>query len=243
MTPQLPKKYLRRCTLLSVGFLAVGLAPVPGGTQLQQALTALKPGLERSQPGVCLELRFQGSQTLANNFIWITGMGWSRLDPRQWGNFRKTSTWRIREQKEPFDVAPQPIAKTILVGIAWPERGRRWAAIGGRDNWGSFDVKMTDPLRSNSGLLTLETVATAVVVRRQVSPWRTLPNHSWTTCVPLTTTGVSSHDSPGFNHRIGESLEPFRGWRCRRPWSVFTHPIVSGFAGDSEAMATGGLGS
>lgn len=191
MTPQLPKKYLRRRTLLSVGFLAaglaVGLAPVPegsrtlvvvAGTELQQALTALKPGFERSQPGVRLELRFQGSQTLANNYLddrygEVTP---TILIPANGEILEKLAQdWRIREQGEPFYAAPLPIAKTILVGIAWPERGqvlfpqgrfewgrvveamrgRRWAAIGGRDNWGSFDFKMTDPLRSNSGQLTL----------------------------------------------------------------------------------------
>jgi hypothetical protein len=31
----------------------------------------------------------------------------------------------------------------------------RWAAIGGPETWGSFDLRATDPMCSNSGQLTL----------------------------------------------------------------------------------------
>ena len=78
-------------------------------------------------------------------------------------------------QEKPFYNNPQPIAKTLLVAIAWQERGnilfpnnqfnwqqleqalisKNWQDIGGNSNWGSFDLLMTDPTRSNSGQLTL----------------------------------------------------------------------------------------
>ena len=82
---------------------------------------------------------------------------------------------QAENQGEPFYKAPQPIAKTMLVGIAWPERGKvlfpdnrfswqkieqamkakNWQQIGGQSSWGSFDFLMTDPNRSNSGQMTL----------------------------------------------------------------------------------------
>ena len=86
------------------------------------------------------------------------------------------SRWQAQNnQGEPFLNRPQPIAKTMLVAIAWPERGkvlfpngrfqwknveramekRNWGAIGGQSNWGSFDFVTTNPTRSNSGQLTL----------------------------------------------------------------------------------------
>jgi hypothetical protein len=75
----------------------------------------------------------------------------------------------------PFTAAPRPIARTLLVAVAWPERAARlfpdgrfswarlrqaaaagqWSALGGPAEWGSFDLRTTDPLRSNSGQLTL----------------------------------------------------------------------------------------
>ncbi|WAS04190.1 substrate-binding domain-containing protein [Gloeomargaritales cyanobacterium VI4D9] len=191
MVPKVRKKHLRRRTVLSLGFLAVGLAaglaPLPGesrtlvvvaGTELQQALAALKSGFEQSQPGVRLELRFRGSQALANDYLddRYQDVTPTILIPAS-GEIlaRLAQDWRARYGDEPFYSPPQPIAKTLLVGIAWPERGRvlfpqgqfrweqvvaamragQWAALGAPANWGSFDFRMTDPLRSNSGQLTL----------------------------------------------------------------------------------------
>lgn len=191
MTSKVPRKHLRRRTVLSLGFLAVGLAaglaPLPGesrtlvvvaGTELQQALTALKSGFEQSQPGVRLELRFRGSQALANDYLddRYQDVTPTILIPAS-GEIlaRLAQDWRARYGDEPFYSPPQPIAKTFLVGIAWPERGRvlfpqgrfewervvqamragQWSALGAPASWGSFDFGMTDPLRSNSGQLTL----------------------------------------------------------------------------------------
>ncbi|MEL6334535.1 MAG: substrate-binding domain-containing protein, partial [Cyanobacteria bacterium J06626_26] len=69
----------------------------------------------------------------------------------------------------------QPIAKTMLVAVSWPERAQalfpggelqwqrledamadgNWSKIGGNAAWGSFDFVTTDPTRSNSGQLTM----------------------------------------------------------------------------------------
>ncbi|MCS7031077.1 MAG: substrate-binding domain-containing protein [Gloeomargarita sp. SKYG116] len=185
------KKHLRRRTLLSLGILTAGSvltwAPLPGvshtvvvvaGTELRQVLEILKPRFEQQQPGIQLELHFQGSQELANNYLDDTFPDFQPtiLIPANQEILEKLAQdWRARENTEPFFSEPQPIAATLMVGIAWPERGqvlfpqgrfawervmqamqaRQWAAIGGPAAWGSFDFRMTDPLRSNSGQLTL----------------------------------------------------------------------------------------
>jgi len=188
---RVPRTHLRRRTVLSLVFLTAGLlgglAPLPGesrqlvvvaGTELQQALLALKPGFEQRYPGVRLVLYFRGSQALANDYLEdrYRDVKPTILIPANGEILTKLAEdWRAREQSDPFDGPPQPIARTFLVGIAWPQRGRvlfpqgrfdwgrvaqalragQWSVLGGPAQWGSFDFRMTDPLRSNSGQLTL----------------------------------------------------------------------------------------
>ncbi len=169
-----------------LGALGLTYAPLPGfnqtivvvsGTELQEPLQALKAKFEQQNPSMQLQLKFQGSQDMVNNFI----------DEKN--DFKPTVLipangeilTQLRDRlsasnnSEPFYNSPRPIAKTLLVGIAWPERGKvlfpngrfqwqrieqamqagNWAAIGGSSSWGSFDFVTTDPTRSNSGQLTL----------------------------------------------------------------------------------------
>jgi len=83
--------------------------------------------------------------------------------------------WQSQNGGDAFYEQPKAIAKTMLVGISWSERGKvlfpngrfdwnrieqamqagNWQAIGGNPSWGSFDFVTTDPTRSNSGQLTL----------------------------------------------------------------------------------------
>ncbi len=180
----------RRRILASIGIVigALGLtyAPIPekertivvvSGTELQVPLEVLAAKFEQQNPSNKLKLQFQGSQDIVNNYV----------DKKN--NFKPTvlipangeilgdlaSRLQATGDREPFYYPPQPIAKTILVGIAWPQRGKvlfpngrfqwqkleqamqagNWAAIGGSKNWGSFDFVTTDPTRSNSGQLTL----------------------------------------------------------------------------------------
>ena len=83
--------------------------------------------------------------------------------------------WIAQSDTRPFFQEPQAIARTFLVSVAWPERGNQlfpsgsfewanveaaldkgqWGQIGGKENWGSFDLVITDPTRSNSGQLAL----------------------------------------------------------------------------------------
>ncbi|WP_448381031.1 substrate-binding domain-containing protein [Gloeomargarita sp.] len=169
--PRLPCRQLRRCTLLSLLFGAAGLVVV-AGTELQQALLAMKPEFERRHPGVQLDLYFRGSQALANDYLdnRYQNLTPTILIPANGEILVKLAQdWQARERSEPFYGAPKPIAKTFLVGIAWPQRGRvlfpqgrfdwgrvvqalragQWVALGALAQWGSFDFRMTDPLRSN----------------------------------------------------------------------------------------------
>ena len=173
--------------LLSLSIIAASLGltyvPLPGGqqtvvvvsgTELQEPLTVLAEKFEESQPQIEIELEFQGSQDIVNNYL----NGNNDFTPTVLIPANETLLEELEERSlaqggEPFYDQPQAIAKTMLVGIAWSERGkvlfpngfewerleeamaqRNWKVIGGKD-WGSFDFIMTDPTRSNSGQLTL----------------------------------------------------------------------------------------
>lgn len=176
--------------LTSMGILLASLglayAPLPGtqqtivvvsGTELQEPLQTLQVEFEKQHPDIKLELKFQGSQDMVNRFldnqndfkptVLIPANGEILTELRD--------RWRTQNGSDPFYQDPRPIAKTLLVGIAWPERGKvlfpdgqfrwnrleqamqagNWGAIGGSPNWGSFDFLTTNPTRSNSGQLTL----------------------------------------------------------------------------------------
>lgn len=179
-----------RNILISVGMIlgVLGLtyAPIPGtnktvvvvsGTELAEPLQALAAKFEQQNPQIQLELKFQGSQDIVNNFVdHKNDFTPAVLIPAN-GEILTELRDRLRanEDSEPFYGSPRPIAKTILVGIVWSERGKvlfpdgrfrwlrleqamlagDWAAIGGNSSWGSFDFLTTDPTRSNSGQLTL----------------------------------------------------------------------------------------
>lgn len=171
---------------IALATLSLAYAPIPGlqqtliivsGTELQEPLQQLEAKFEQEHPNIKLELKFQGSQDIVNNFI----------DKKN--DFKPTvlipaSSEFLDELKQrslaqnnndPFYDAPKPIAKTLLVGIAWSERGKvlfpnnrfswprveqamqagNWQAVGGEKDWGSFDFVTTDPTRSNSGQATL----------------------------------------------------------------------------------------
>lgn len=193
-----------RSLLTSLGIIAAAFAatyaPTPGsqqtlvvisGTELQEPLEQLEARFEQDYPNIQLDLKFQGSQDLINNYIDdrhdvdptvlipANGELLQDLDER----------WRSQQNEAPFYDVPQPIAKTVLVGIAWPERGGvlfpngrfdwdrlrialeagNWGAIGGSAEWGSFDFVTTDPTRSNSGQLTLTLWARSQLNRQQLT--------------------------------------------------------------------------
>ncbi|GAB1543001.1 hypothetical protein NUACC21_56750 [Scytonema sp. NUACC21] len=175
-------------TSLAITLASLGLAyaPIPGlqqtvviisGTELQAPLQKLATRFQQKNPNIKIELKFQGSQDIVNNYI--DGKNEQKptvLIPAS-SEFLDELRQRYTAQNnsDPFLESPQPVAKTLLVGIAWSERGKilfpngrfswqrveqamqasNWQAIGGQKDWGSFDFVMTDPARSNSGQATL----------------------------------------------------------------------------------------
>ena len=181
---------LQKKALTSAGIIlaALGLAyaPIPGlqktviivsGTELKAPLEQLEAKFEQDNPNIKIELKFQGSQDIVNKFIdQKNEFNPTILIPAS-GELLDELNQRYQAQNnnEPFYNQPQPIAKTLLVAIAWSERGNvlfpnnkfdwqrvekamqtnNWEAVGGQKNWGSFDFLITNPTRSNSAQATL----------------------------------------------------------------------------------------
>lgn len=177
-------------TVASIGIIlasvAAAFAPLPGvkknlvivsGTELQEPLTELEQQFEQDHPGVDLQLEFQGSQDIANNFIDRKNNFQPHILIAASGEILEELDRRYSAQnnQQAFINPPQAIAKTILVGVAWQGRGealfpdgrfswsrieqamkqRNWNSIAAQEDWGSFDFVITDPTRSNSGQLAL----------------------------------------------------------------------------------------
>lgn len=175
-------------TSLGIILASLGLtyASIPGikqtvvivsGTELEEPLQELETKFKRDYPSIDLEFKFQGSQDIINNYIdQKNDFTPAILIPANGQILQELNTrWKAQNNSEPFYNKPQAIAKTILVGIAWQERGkilfpdgkfswsnieramqqRNWSKIGGQESWGSFDFVTTNPTRSNSGQLTL----------------------------------------------------------------------------------------
>jgi len=184
------KDQLTRRSLLSGAIILIALAlayaPIPGlrqaivvvsGTELQEPLQAMEAKFKQSYPNIDLTLKFQGSQELVNKYLNDQhDFKPTVLIPANGQLLKELETrWKTQNNSDPFHEAPRPVAKTMLVAIAWAERGKAlfpdgrfrwdrleqamqsgsWDKIGGQKDWGSFDFVMTDPTRSNSGQLTL----------------------------------------------------------------------------------------
>ena len=171
---------------IAVFSIALAIAPIPwlnkkivivSWTELQEPLQALKEKFKQSHPEIQLELRFQGSQDIVNRYIDNKNeFTPTVLIPANAESLKELQTrWQSQNGGEVFYEQPKAIAKTMLVGISWVERGKvlfpkgnfdwnrveqgmqlgNWQSIGGNPSWGSFDFVTTDPTRSNSGQLTL----------------------------------------------------------------------------------------
>ncbi|MEM1252863.1 MAG: substrate-binding domain-containing protein [Cyanobacteria bacterium P01_H01_bin.21] len=173
---------------LAIIAAAAGLAyaPLPGvnqsitivsGSELQEPLQLLETRFEQQNPSIQLTLEFQGSQDIVNKYIDDNNdFEPTVLIPANGQLLDELSQrWQAQYGEEPFHEAPQPIAKTMLVAVSWPERAQalfpgnefqwqrvedamttgNWDNIGGNAAWGSFDFVTTDPTRSNSGQLTM----------------------------------------------------------------------------------------
>ena len=165
--------------------LVVAVAPVPGlrrpllvavGSELEGLMGEVEPLFERQHPSIDFRWQVQGAQDMVNRSLEAAKDRPRVLIPANRDLLVELAE-NLRQQGEsrPFLQPPSPIASTLLVAVAWPERARklfpngrfdlaglrraaeagRWPAIGGPEAWGSFDLRSTDPMRSNSGQLTL----------------------------------------------------------------------------------------
>jgi ABC-type molybdate transport system substrate-binding protein len=182
------RKISKLLTSAIIAATSLGLAylPLPGvnqtiyiisGSELNEPLQKLSAQFEQENPNIDLELKLQGSQDIVNNYIdGKNDFKPTVLIPAS-GEFlaELNQRWQSQNQTPAFEQKPEAIAKTFLVGIAWPERGKvlfpdgrftwqqvekamqegNWQKIGGQKDWGSFDFLTTDPTRSNSGQVTL----------------------------------------------------------------------------------------
>ena len=183
-------KLQQKRTITSLGIILTSLglayAPIPGlqqtviivsGSELQEPLKQLETKFEKENPKIKLDLKFQGSQEIINKFIDnINDFTPTILIPANGEKLTElTNRYQATNSDQPFYNQPQPIAKTMLVGIAWQERGKvlfpdgrfnwdrvekamqsaNWSGVGGTSDWGSFDFVTTNPTRSNSGQLTM----------------------------------------------------------------------------------------
>ena len=170
---------------IAAAALTLASAPLPGlrrpllvavGSELEQPLQQLVPLFERRHPGIDLRWQVQDAQDMVNQNQEGRPDRARVLIP---SNREQLQAFQaaLAAQGEPalFSREPQAIARTLLVAVVWPDRGARlfqdgrfswarlkqaaaagqWSALGGPEAWGSFDLRTTDPLRSNSGQLTL----------------------------------------------------------------------------------------
>jgi ABC-type Fe3+ transport system substrate-binding protein len=146
------------------------------GSELAGAMAELEPIFERRQGGIDLAWRVQGSQDMVNR---AREEGPERprvLIPANRDLLSQLAAdLRAQGGTPAFLHAPVPVARTLLVAVAWPERARKlfpdgrfswpqlrraaaagqWGALSAPQSWGSFDLRSADPMRSNSGQLTL----------------------------------------------------------------------------------------
>lgn len=167
-------------TGILIGSLILTYAPLPGfkqtivvvsGSELEEPLSRLEKTFEERYPSLDLQLEFQGSQDMIDRYR----SGENRFTPTVL--IPASEDFLAQLDPQTFQDSPQEIVKTYLVGIVWPERAavlfptgqwdwsriegglranrRAWTGLGGQPSWGSFDLMLTDPSRSNSGQLTL----------------------------------------------------------------------------------------
>lgn len=153
------------------------MVTIVSGTELKEVLEEIEKKFEEENPHINLQLKFEGSQDIVTNFIdEKNDFQPTILIPANSELITELET-KLKAQGETdiFYDTPTAIAKTMLVAIAWEERGKvlfpdnkfswqkletalqtkNWDKLGGKKEWGSFDFITTDPTRSNSGQLTL----------------------------------------------------------------------------------------
>jgi ABC-type molybdate transport system substrate-binding protein len=146
------------------------------GSELEVAMGRIEPLFEHRHPAIDLRWQVQGAQDMVNRQLDAGPERAKVLIPSNRDLLQAFAAARAAQgDNQPFQAQPRPIARTLLMAVAWPERatalfrgGRfswsellrataagQWSALGGPAQWGSIDLRITDPLRSNSGQLVL----------------------------------------------------------------------------------------
>ena len=162
------------------------------GSELEQPMQDLESRFEQSHSDIDLVWRVEGSQDMINQALNISAERPRVLIPAS-GELLRGLAKRLRRQQSSSGLRdPQPIARTVLVAVSWPERAdilfgksnfnwsslsnaltkKRWDALGGRPGWGRFNMRSTDPSRSNSGQLALLLWMRSQKNDRSVALWR-----------------------------------------------------------------------
>jgi hypothetical protein len=153
---------------------------VATGSELEEPMRQLEARFERANPDIDLIVEVQGAQDMVNRSQDGGDSGPQRrsrvLIPANGALLTELAERRrALGLPLPFHSEPQPVARTLLVAVVWAERSQvlfgsgpfswprlrraveagNWRALGGPPAWGSFDLRITDPARSNSGQLTL----------------------------------------------------------------------------------------
>ena len=145
------------------------------GSELEQPMRDLETRFEQAHPDIDLVWRVQGSQDMVNEAMEDKPTRPRVLIPASGDLLRGLAERLGRQQSETGLSEPQPIARTVLVAVSWPERARAlfgqgpfswdvlnkaleqssWSSLGGQESWGRFNLRATDPARSNSGQLAM----------------------------------------------------------------------------------------
>ena len=183
--PRLGRRRLLSAGLAAMAVL-LAVTPLPGlrrpllvsaGSELEDSLRRLEPEFEHQERGIDLRWQVEGSQDMVNNNLEPSPQRARVLIPANEQLLQDlTRQARALGQPEPFLAPPTTVARTVLVAVAWPERadrlfadGRfawwrlrqavragRWPSLGAPEDWGSFKLRLSDPLRSNSAQLVLD---------------------------------------------------------------------------------------
>ena len=176
----------RRGLSLAILAASVALAAMPWspfrrslsvavGSELEQPMRDLEIRFEQAHPEIDLVWRVQGSQDMVNQAMEDTPARPRVLIPASGALLRGLAERLARQQTDGGLSDPQPIARTVLVAVSWPERATAlfgqgpfrwdtlkkaleqssWTSLGGQENWGRFNLRATDPSRSNSGQLAM----------------------------------------------------------------------------------------
>ncbi|MFN7900381.1 MAG: substrate-binding domain-containing protein [Synechococcaceae cyanobacterium] len=171
---------------LAASALLLAAAPLPGlrrpllvsvGSELEPSLRRLEPEFERQERRIDLRWQVEGSQDMVNNTLEPSPRRARVLIPANDQLLRDLARQaRAQGQPDPFLAPPTVVASTLLVAVAWPERAKalfrdgrvdwsrlrqavragRWPSLGGPESWGTFKLRLSDPLRSNSAQLVLD---------------------------------------------------------------------------------------